>query len=30
MTIIHIPTPLRRFTAEQGEVQVDGAPSARR
>jgi molybdopterin/thiamine biosynthesis adenylyltransferase/rhodanese-related sulfurtransferase/molybdopterin converting factor small subunit len=22
---IHIPTPLRRFTGEQGEVQVDGA-----
>jgi molybdopterin converting factor small subunit len=21
---IHIPTPLRRFTAENGEVQVDG------
>ena len=21
---IHIPTPLRRFTSEQGEVQVDG------
>ena len=23
--IIHIPTPLRRFTGEQGEVQVEGA-----
>jgi len=21
---IHIPTPLRRFTAERGEVEVDG------
>lgn len=21
---IHIPTPLRRFTSEQGEVQVEG------
>jgi len=21
---IHIPTPLRRFTSEQGEVEVDG------
>ena len=22
---IQIPTPLRRFTSEQGEVEVDGA-----
>jgi sulfur-carrier protein adenylyltransferase/sulfurtransferase len=25
MPIIHVPTPLRRFTGEQGEIEVEGA-----